>query len=76
MIARLKLLLTSVVQIIGIGGLPIIKAEDNIAELICYAIKRQGVPIKNGDILAVTHIIVSCAEGKELVPIKVFYLFS
>jgi len=53
-----------IVQIIGIEGLPIIKTGDNIAKLICDAAERQGTPIQNGDILVVTHIIVSRAEGK------------
>jgi len=62
-----------VVQIIEIGNLPIIKAGDNIAELVCNAAERQGTPIQNGDILVVTHVIVSRAEGKvvnldEIVP--------
>ncbi len=52
------------VQVIGIEGLPIIKTGDNIAELICKAAERQGTPIQNGDILVVTHVIVSRAEGK------------
>jgi coenzyme F420-0:L-glutamate ligase/coenzyme F420-1:gamma-L-glutamate ligase len=61
------------VQVIGIEGLPIIKTGDNIAELICNAAERQGTPIQNGDILVVTHVIVSRAEGKivnldEVVP--------
>lgn len=61
------------VQVIGIEGLPIIKTGDNIAELICNAAERQGTPIQDGDILVVTHVIVSRAEGKivnldEVVP--------
>jgi len=63
----------NVVKIIGIEGLPIIKKGDNIAELICNTAERQGTPIQNGDILVVTHVIVSRAEGKvvnldEVVP--------
>ena len=62
-----------VVQIIEIENLPIIKAGDNIAELVCNAAERQGTPIQNGDILVVTHVIVSRTEGKvvnldEVVP--------
>lgn len=53
----------NVVQIIGIEGLPIIKAGDNLAELICEAAERQKTPIQNGDIIVVTHVIVSRAEG-------------
>lgn len=63
------------VKIIGIKGLPIIKKEDNIAELVCNAAERQGTRIQDGDILVVTHVIVSRAEGKvvnldEVVPSK------
>lgn len=54
----------NVVQIIGVEGLPIIKAGDNLAELICRASERQGTPIQNGDIIVVTHVIVSRAEGR------------
>jgi coenzyme F420-0:L-glutamate ligase/coenzyme F420-1:gamma-L-glutamate ligase len=53
----------SEIQIIGIKGLPIIKTGDNLAELICDAVKRQGTPIQNSDIIVVTHVIVSRAEG-------------
>jgi len=61
------------VQIIGIEGLPIIKTGDNLSELICNAAEKQNTPIQNGDILVVTHVIVSRAEGKvvnldEVVP--------
>lgn len=65
----------NVVQIIGIEGLPIIKKGDNIAKLICNAVERQGTPIQDGDILVVTHVIVSRSEGNvvnldEVVPSK------
>jgi coenzyme F420-0:L-glutamate ligase/coenzyme F420-1:gamma-L-glutamate ligase len=51
------------IQIIGLKDLPIIKENDDIAELICNAAKRQGTPIKDKDILVITHVIVSRAEG-------------
>jgi coenzyme F420-0:L-glutamate ligase/coenzyme F420-1:gamma-L-glutamate ligase len=53
----------NLVQIIGIEGLPVIKTGDNLAELICEAARRQKTPIQNGDIIVVTHVIVSRAEG-------------
>jgi coenzyme F420-0:L-glutamate ligase/coenzyme F420-1:gamma-L-glutamate ligase len=61
------------IRIIGIKGLPIIKTGDNLAELICRAAENQSTPIQNGDILVVTHVVVSRAEGKvvslnEVVP--------
>ncbi|MBX5328497.1 MAG: coenzyme F420-0:L-glutamate ligase [Candidatus Bathyarchaeota archaeon] len=54
----------SIIQIIGINGLPIIKEGDNLAKLICEAAEKQGTPIRDGDILVVTHVIASRAEGK------------
>jgi coenzyme F420-0:L-glutamate ligase/coenzyme F420-1:gamma-L-glutamate ligase len=53
----------SIVQVIGIKELPIIKRGDNLGELICEASRRQGTPIQDGDILVVTHVVVSRAEG-------------
>jgi coenzyme F420-0:L-glutamate ligase/coenzyme F420-1:gamma-L-glutamate ligase len=61
------------VQVIAVKGLPIVKAGDNVALLICDAAKRQGAPIQSGDVIVVTHCIVSRAEGRivnldEVVP--------
>jgi len=52
-----------IVKIIPITGLPIIKESDDLADLICEAAERQGTPLQNGDILIVSHVIVSRAEG-------------
>jgi len=57
-------LILNVVQVIEIEGLPIIKTGDNLAELICKAAEKQGTTIQDGDVLVVTHVIVSRAEGK------------
>jgi len=51
------------IQIIGVKGLPIIKEGDNIAKLICNAAEQQRTPIQDGDILVITHVVVSRAEG-------------
>ena len=61
------------VQVIGVEGLPIVKGGDNLGELICEAAKRQGIPIQGGDIIVVTHVVVSRVEGNvvnldEIVP--------
>ena len=53
-----------VVQIIGIEDMPIIKTGDNVAELVCTATEKQRSPIQDGDILVVTHVVVSRAEGR------------
>ncbi|MBS7619460.1 coenzyme F420-0:L-glutamate ligase [Candidatus Bathyarchaeota archaeon] len=65
-----------VVQIIGVEGLPIINSGDDLASLILDASERQGLSIKDGDILVVSHIIVSRAEDriidlKDIKPSKV-----
>jgi len=54
------------VVIIPVEGLPIIKQGDDIGELICKASERQGTPIQEGDIIVVTHVIVSRAEGNVI----------
>jgi coenzyme F420-0:L-glutamate ligase/coenzyme F420-1:gamma-L-glutamate ligase len=56
----------NVIQTIGIEGLPIIKTGDNLADLICNSAKRQGTPIQDGDIVVVTHVVVSRAEGRVI----------
>lgn len=53
-----------IIQVIGVEGIPIVKAGDNVGELICEAAKRQGTPLQSGDIVVVTHVVVSRAEGQ------------
>ncbi|KPV62112.1 MAG: Coenzyme F420:L-glutamate ligase [Candidatus Bathyarchaeota archaeon BA1] len=53
----------SMIQITGVKGLPIIKERDDLAKLICGAAEQQGTPIEDGDIIVITHVIVSRAEG-------------
>ena len=51
------------IEIIGIKNLPIIKKGDDLAELICTATEKQETPIQNRDIIVVTHVVTSRAEG-------------
>jgi coenzyme F420-0:L-glutamate ligase/coenzyme F420-1:gamma-L-glutamate ligase len=51
------------IEILEVTDLPIIKEGDDLAALICQAAKKQGTPIQNGDIIVVTHVIVSRSEG-------------
>jgi len=51
------------IQIFGVKGLPIVEDGDNLAKLICNAAQRQRTPIQEGDILVITHVAVSRAEG-------------
>jgi len=52
-----------IVKIIPIMNLPIIKEADDLAGLICQAADKQGTPLQDGDILIITHVVVSRAEG-------------
>lgn len=54
----------SVIKIIGVEGLPIIEPGDDVADIICSCAEKQGIGIQDGDILVVTHVIVSRAEGR------------
>ena len=54
----------SSIQIIGVTGLPEIKAGDDLGALIVEAARGQGSPIEDGDVLVVTQKVVSKAEGQ------------
>lgn len=54
------------VQVIAVEGLPLIKKGDDLAQLISHAAGKQHTPIENGDILIVTHVAVSKAEGNVI----------
>jgi coenzyme F420-0:L-glutamate ligase/coenzyme F420-1:gamma-L-glutamate ligase len=51
------------IEIIAIEKLPMIKEGDDLAKFIVDAAGKQGTPIKEKDILVVTHKIVSKSEG-------------
>lgn len=51
------------VKVIAIEGLPLIQKGDNIGQLIVEATKRQNTPLQESDVVVVTHIAVSKAEG-------------
>jgi len=50
------------VQIIEVKGLPIIKKGDNLSKLISSAAECQGTAIEDGDIIVITHVVISRAE--------------
>jgi coenzyme F420-0:L-glutamate ligase/coenzyme F420-1:gamma-L-glutamate ligase len=61
------------VNVIAIENLPLIKKGDNIAELICKAAEKQNTHLQEHDVIVVTHVAVSKAEGNvvnldEVVP--------
>jgi coenzyme F420-0:L-glutamate ligase/coenzyme F420-1:gamma-L-glutamate ligase len=51
------------VEIIAVENLPLITKGDNVAELIFNAAKKQGTPIQKKDVIVITHVAVSKAEG-------------
>jgi coenzyme F420-0:L-glutamate ligase / coenzyme F420-1:gamma-L-glutamate ligase len=51
-------------EVIGLKGLPLIRAGDDLAELIASAIERSGVVPRAGDVLVVAQKIVSKAEAR------------
>jgi coenzyme F420-0:L-glutamate ligase/coenzyme F420-1:gamma-L-glutamate ligase len=61
------------VKIIAVENLPLIKKGDNLAELIFHAAEKQNTPLQEHDVVVVTHVAVSKAEGNvvnldEVVP--------
>ena len=51
-------------ELIALQGLPLIRAGDDLGELIASALKRNGVTPRAGDVLVVAQKIVSKAEGR------------
>jgi coenzyme F420-0:L-glutamate ligase/coenzyme F420-1:gamma-L-glutamate ligase len=54
------------IEIIGIEGLPIIGEGDDLAPLILEALKTQGSPLRDADVVVLSHVIVSRAEGRTV----------
>lgn len=59
------------VRLLGIEGIPMIAAGDDLAALILDAASAQGTPLEAGDVLVVTQRVVSKAEGR-VVPLAGF----
>ena len=54
------------VEVFGVTELPIIKEGDDLAELIVGSTKEQGIPLQDGDVVVLSHVIVSRAEGRTV----------
>ena len=52
------------VEVIGVKGLPIIGEGDDLAGLIVESASSQGEPLQDGDVVVLSHVIVSRAEGR------------
>lgn len=51
------------IKVIAVENLPLIKKGDNLGQLIVEAAEKQKIPIQEKDIIVVTHVAVSKAEG-------------
>src|SRR3972149_5853872 len=51
------------IEIIAIENLRLITKRDDLAELIYSAAKKQNTPIQEKDVIVITHVAVSKAEG-------------
>ena len=61
------------VEVIAVENLPLISEGEDLAELICKAAEKQNTPIQEKDVVVITHVAVSKAEGNvvnldEVVP--------
>jgi len=54
------------VEVIGVTGLPIISEGDDLASMIVDAARAQGTELMDGDIVVLSHVIVSRAEGRTV----------
>jgi coenzyme F420-0:L-glutamate ligase / coenzyme F420-1:gamma-L-glutamate ligase len=54
------------VEVIAVENLPLIKKGDNLGKLIVEAAKKQKNPIQEKDVIVVTHVVVSKAEGNVI----------
>ena len=51
------------ISILPVQNIPLIKKGHNLAELICEATQKQKTPIQQNDIIVITHVAASKAEG-------------
>jgi coenzyme F420-0:L-glutamate ligase / coenzyme F420-1:gamma-L-glutamate ligase len=52
------------IEIIGLDGVPEVRPGDDLAPMILDAVAATGEALRDGDLLVVTHKIVSKAEGQ------------
>jgi coenzyme F420-0:L-glutamate ligase/coenzyme F420-1:gamma-L-glutamate ligase len=51
-------------EVIGIEGIPEVRAGDDVARLVVEAARAQSTPLAGGDVLVVSQKIVSKSEGR------------
>ncbi|MEM3615903.1 MAG: coenzyme F420-0:L-glutamate ligase [Candidatus Methanomethylicia archaeon] len=55
--------MTFKIELIGLSSIPEVRVGDDIAKIIYEAALKEGVGIREGDIIVVTHKIISKANG-------------
>jgi len=56
--------LAKTISIVSLESFPLVETGDNLAQLIFETLKREGVSLSDGDIVAVAQKVVSKAEGR------------
>lgn len=54
------------INIIGLDEIPLIRQGDNLSKIIVETMKKEKVPIDDGDIIVIAQKIVSKAEGRTV----------
>jgi len=56
--------LAKTISIVSLESFPLVETGDNLAKLIVETVKREGVSINDGDVVAIAQKVVSKAEGR------------
>lgn len=51
------------IELIGLKDIPLVKKDDNIADLIEEALNKQNITLTHGDIVLIAETLISKAEG-------------
>jgi coenzyme F420-0:L-glutamate ligase/coenzyme F420-1:gamma-L-glutamate ligase len=53
-------------EVLALPGIPMVRQDDDLAELIAAALDRGGLALRDGDVVVVAQKIVSKAEGRTV----------
>ncbi len=59
-----RIMTAPAIQIYGLSGIPEVQPGDDVVELIVTALEADHLTLEDGDVLIVTHKVVSKAEGQ------------
>jgi coenzyme F420-0:L-glutamate ligase/coenzyme F420-1:gamma-L-glutamate ligase len=58
--------LAKTINIIGLQEIPLIKSGDSLSRIIVETMKKENVPVEDGDVIVIAQKIVSKAEGRTV----------